>query len=90
MSRNVGLDQAIEVVLSIGLLLSALLMLGGLAAGSQDLLRWGILLLMLTPVARLVVLALGLLQARDWLFATLSLGILAVLVSSIVLGARFL
>lgn len=90
MSRNVGLDQAIEVVLSIGLVLSALLMLGGLATGSQEPLRWGILLLMLTPVARLVVLALGLLQARDWLFATLALGILGVLVSSIVLGARFL
>jgi uncharacterized membrane protein len=89
-SRNVGLDQAIEVVLSIGLVVSAVLMLAGLAAGAQDPLRWGILLLMLTPVARVVVLTLGLFQARDWFFGALSLGILGVLVFSMVLGARYL
>lgn len=90
MSRNVGLEQAIELILSVGLLVSAGLMLVGLVLQAQEPLRWGILLLMLTPVARVVVLTLGLFQARDFFFASLSLGILTVLIFSMVLGARFL
>lgn len=90
MSRDVGLDEAIELILSIGLLASASLMLAGLAFDAADPLRWGILLLMLTPVGRVVVLTLGLFQARDFFFGALSLGILTVLVFSMVVGSRFL
>lgn len=90
MIRSLDLAQSIEVVLSTGLVASAVLMLAGLVTGAEDPLRWGILLLMLTPVARVVVLTLALLQARDWLFGALSLGILAVLVFSMVVGVRFL
>ncbi len=90
MIKSLDLAQSIEVVLSIGLVASATLLLVGLVSGAPDPLRWGILLLMLTPVARVVVLTLGLFQARDWFFGALSLGILAVLVFSMVVGARFL
>jgi uncharacterized membrane protein len=77
------LERAIEVVLMGGLLSSAGLLLVGLALDRGLLLKWGILVLMTTPVARAVVVTVGLLRARDWLFAAVSLWILAVLGSSV-------
>ncbi len=82
------LARAIEVVLTAGLLLSAGLLCYGLSLGSATPLRWGILLMMLTPVARVIVLTLGLFHQRDWLFGLLSLGILGVLGTSMLVGAR--
>ncbi len=84
------LARAIEVVLTTGIVLSAGLLLFGLTAGSAALLQWGILLLMLTPVARVVVLTVGLLHERDWLFGLLSLFILGVLGASMLVGAKLL
>jgi uncharacterized membrane protein len=78
-----GLDRTIEGVLTAGLLASGCFLLGGLALGREALLRWGILILMATPVARAVVVTAGLLRERDWLFATVSFWILAVLGSSL-------
>jgi uncharacterized membrane protein len=46
------------------------------------------LVLLLTPAARVVVVTAGLLQRRDWLFALVSLWILAVLGSSFYVAAR--
>ncbi len=66
-----------------GLAVSAALLVAGLALGRADLLRWGILVLMTTPVARVVVVTIGMLRERDWLFAAVSLWILAVLGSSV-------
>lgn len=85
-----GLERAVEVALTAGLLVSAGLLLFGLALGSPLVLRLGILLLMLTPVARVVVLTLGLLRRRDYFFGLLSLGILGVLCFSMVFGTRLL
>jgi uncharacterized membrane protein len=82
------LTRAIEVVLTSGLLLSAGLMCCGLALDSAPALQWGILLLLLTPVARVVVLTVGLFHQRDWLFGVLSLFILGVLGASMLVGAR--
>ncbi len=90
MSPSPGLDRAIEVVLAAGLLLSAGLLVFGLLGGGMAALRLGILLLMLTPVARVVVLSVGLLRQRDYLFGLLSLGILGVLGFSMLVGARLL
>lgn len=84
------LARAIEVALTSGLALSAGLLLLGLASGSGAQLQWGILILMLTPVARVVVLTVGLLHERDWLFGLLSLGILTVLGASMLVGAKLL
>jgi uncharacterized membrane protein len=77
------LDRVVEAVLTTGVLASGGLMLAGLALGRTPLLHWGILLLMLTPVARVVVVTFGLALERDWLFTLISLWILTVLASSI-------
>jgi uncharacterized membrane protein len=82
------LARAIEVALAAGLILGAGLLAGGLALDSAPALHWGILVLLLTPVARVVVLTVGLFHERDWLFGLLSLFILAVLGASMLVGAR--
>ena len=87
-SRPSSLDRAIEAVLTAGVLASGGLLLAGFAFGREGLLRWGILLLMATPVARVVVVTLGLLHEKDWLFTLVSLWILAVLASGITVAIR--
>jgi uncharacterized membrane protein len=82
------LDRVVEVVLTTGVLASGGLLLAGLALGRTPLLHWGIVLLMLTPVARVVVVTLGLALERDWLFTLISLWILAVLASSIYVASQ--
>ena len=83
-----GLERAVEVVLAIGLLASGLLLTGGLALGRFAPQRWGIIALMATPALRLVVLIVGLLHERDWIFAAVSLWILGVLASSFWVALR--
>jgi len=75
------LERAVEVILTVGLGLSGLLLLGGLVFGHTSLLRYGILILMITPVGRVVVVTIGLFAQRDWIFAAISLWILLVIVS---------
>ena len=83
------LRTTIEVVLSLGLVASAALLLLGLLLGREPLLRLGVMLLMATPAARVVVLSVGLLLERDWLFSLMSLWILGVLLSSLLVALRF-
>jgi len=78
----------IEIALTVGLLASTALFVVGLALGSGGLLKWGILLLMLTPVARVVILTAGLFRERDTLFGLVSLFVLGVLLSGIVVSTR--
>jgi uncharacterized membrane protein len=82
-STTSGLDRTIEVVLMGGLAVSAAFLVAGLALGRAEFLRWGILVLMTTPVARVVVVTIGMLRERDWLFAAVSIWILFVLGSSV-------
>jgi hypothetical protein len=70
-----------ERVLTAGLLASAVLLVAGLLLGRSGVLRTAMVLLMLTPVARVVVLTAGLLRRRDYLFGLISLWILGVLAS---------
>jgi len=72
----------------VGLLVSSSLFVVGLALGTSGPLKWGILLLMLTPVARVVILTVGLLHGRDFLFGLVSLFVLGVLLSGIVVSGR--
>ena len=51
-------------------------------------LRYGILLLMLTPVARVLLVTVGLAVERDWLFTVVCLFVLAVLASGIAVAVR--
>ena len=75
------LERSVEVVLTLGLVLSGGLLLGGLLLERAALLRYGILILMATPVGRVVVVTIGLFSQRDWMFGLISLWILLVVVS---------
>jgi uncharacterized membrane protein len=77
------LEDAIEKALKVGLALSTGLLLAGLILDVAGFLRWGILLLMLTPVARVAVVTVGLAIERDWTFTIVSFVVLAILASGI-------
>ena len=77
------LEKVVEDALVGGLVLSAALLLGGILTESGSALGWGLVLLMLTPVARVTVLTIGLLVQREWLFGAVSFFVLAVLGSGI-------
>jgi uncharacterized membrane protein len=77
------LEDAIEKALKVGLALSTGLLLVGLILDVAGFLRWGILLLMLTPVARVAVVTVGLAIERDWTFTIVSFVVLAILASGI-------
>jgi uncharacterized membrane protein len=82
------LERVIEVALTGGVLLSAVLLVSGLAIGSTTPLWWGVLILILTPLVRVMVVAVGLVLAHDWLFASISLFVLGVLLVSVYVGGR--
>ena len=49
---------------------------------------WGVLLLIATPVLRVLVVTVGLALDRDWLFVGVSLFVLSVLLSSAYVSGR--
>ena len=77
------LEDVIEKALMLGLALSTGLLLVGLILGLPGPLRWGIVLLMLTPVARVAVVTVGLALERDWTFTLVSSFVLAILAAGI-------
>jgi uncharacterized membrane protein len=82
------LERSVEVALMAGLSVSACLLVWGLLTGSGGTLRAGIVLLMWTPVVRVVLMTAGMAVRREWLFALISLWVLGVLGSSVLLAAR--
>jgi uncharacterized membrane protein len=82
------LEARIEIALKAGLALSTTLLLAGLVLGAPGPLRWGLLLLMITPVCRVLVVTTAMALHRDWLFALISLFVLGVLVSGIWVAVR--
>ena len=83
MSDQSQLDEVIEAVLTGGLAISSALLLAGLLLARPGLLTAGIVLLLLTPVARVVVVTIDLVRRRDWVFAATSAWILGVLIFSL-------
>ena len=81
--RIEALEDVIETALKVGLALSTALLLAGLVLGTSAPLRWGIVLLMLTPVARVAVVTVGLALERDWTFTIVSFLVLAILAGGI-------
>lgn len=77
------LETSVERVLTAGVVTSGALLLVGLLLGSEPLLRAGVVLLMLTPVVRVLVLTLGLFREGDLRFGLVSLAVLAILVTGI-------
>jgi uncharacterized membrane protein len=88
MPRAGNLERAIEVALTGGVALSGLFLVAGLALGATAPLWWGVLLLIATPLVRVVVVTVGLILDHDWLFAAVSLFVLAVLLSSVYMAGR--
>lgn len=86
--KSFSLERAIESALTLGLLVSGALLLLGLVGGNEGALRAGIVLLMLTPVARVLILTVGLIHERDFVFAAVSLFVLSVLGAGILLAGR--
>jgi uncharacterized membrane protein len=87
-SRVRALERVVEVALTAGVAGSFVLLVAGLVLGPIAPLWWGVLLLMVTPVVRVVVVTVGLILDHDWLFAGVSLFVLGVLLSSIYVSAR--
>lgn len=86
MSDQSQLDEVIEAVLTGGLAISSVLLLFGLVLARPGLLTSGIVLLLLTPVARVVIVTIDLLRRRDWVFAATSVWILGVLLFSVLVA----
>jgi len=82
------LEDVIEKSLKAGLGLSTALLVVGLVLGMPAPLRWGLLLLMLTPVVRVAVVTVGLALEGDWTFTFVSLFVLAVLGAGIWLAVH--
>jgi uncharacterized membrane protein len=90
------LERALGRVLRVGVTASAVaLMTGflivsisGTSVVSMRLLTLGVLVLIATPVARVFVSAVSYVRGRDWMFAILTLIVLAELVASIAAAIR--
>ena len=82
------LERIVEVALTAGVLVSGLLLVAGLVLGSSRPMWWGVLLLIATPVLRVLVVTVGLVLDHDWLFAAVSLFVLGVLLSSMYVSGR--
>jgi uncharacterized membrane protein len=80
------LERAVEAALTLGVAASAVLLLAGLVFSHEAALRYGIVSLMCTPVARVVVMTAGLFYEGDRRFGLVSLVVLAILAGSIALS----
>ncbi|PYQ18404.1 MAG: hypothetical protein DMF81_25010 [Acidobacteria bacterium] len=82
------LERIVEVALTAGVAVSGALLVIGLLLGSTAPMWWGVLLLIATPVLRVLVVTVGLALDRDWLFVGVSLFVLSVLLSSASVSGR--
>jgi uncharacterized membrane protein len=82
------LERIVEVALTVGVAVSGVLLVAGLLFGSTTPMWWGVLLLIATPVLRVLVVTVGLALDRDWLFVGVSLFVLGVLLSSAYVSGR--
>ena len=90
--REPGFDRIVALVLRIGAFSCFFVMLAGLVASifihnhiPQDIERAGVLLMLATPVVRVLVAAVLFLQEKDWKYGAISFGVLTILL----LGAFF-
>jgi uncharacterized membrane protein len=89
MKDALSLERGVEAALTLGLAAaSGLLLAGLLTGGSERFLRAGLLVLLFTPVVRVVLVTVGLLARRDFLFGAISAFVLAVLASSVLVAFR--
>lgn len=90
------LEERLGRILGAGGAIATVLLAAGLVvffiapahAATAWLLHGGLILLMATPVARVVAAAAGYLQTRNWLFASLTLMVLSVLLAGVVIAMK--
>jgi uncharacterized membrane protein len=90
--REPGFDRIVALVLRVGAFSCFFVLLAGLLAGTflhnhipQDIERAGVLLMLATPVVRVLVAGILFVQEKDWKYGAISFGVLAILL----LGALF-
>jgi uncharacterized membrane protein len=91
--REPGFDRVVALVLRIGAFGCFFVMLTGLLVGlfvhgriPQSIERAGVLLMLATPVVRVLVAGILFLREKDWKFGAISFGVLAILLLSAVFG----
>ncbi len=90
LERSLGKILTAGVLASTGLLAVGLLLqlLGVEPGAAAALTRAGLIVLMATPVARVVVSVVEYTLERDWLFATLTTTVLIILLGSLIVSMR--
>ena len=90
LERSLGKILTAGVLASTGLLAAGLLLqlLGAPAGAAAALTNAGLIVLMATPVARVVVSVIEYSLERDWLFAALTTTVLVILLGSLIVSMR--
>jgi uncharacterized membrane protein len=91
--REAGFDRIVAMVLRTGAFACFFIMLAGLIAGTflhghvpLDLERAGVLLMLATPVVRVIVACFLFFREKDWKYGWISLGVLVILMLGSVFG----
>jgi uncharacterized membrane protein len=92
-AREPEFDRVVAMVLRIGAFSCFFIMLAGLIDGlfvhgniSVDIERAGVLLMLATPVVRVIVACFLFFQEKDWKYGWISLGVLVILMLGLVFG----
>ncbi len=91
--REPGFDRAVALVLRVGAFGCFFIMLTGLLVGlfvhsrlPGEIERAGVLLMLATPVVRVLVAGVLFLREKDWKYGAIAFGVLAILLLSAVFG----
>jgi uncharacterized membrane protein len=91
--REPDFDRVVALVLRVGAFGCFFIMLAGLLVGvfvpghlPQEIERAGVLLMLATPVVRVLVAGILFLREKDWKYGAISLGVLTILLLSAVFG----
>ena len=91
--REPGFDRVVALVLRVGAFGCFFIMLAGLLVGvfipghiPQEIERAGVLLMLATPVVRVLVAGILFLREKDWKYGAISLGVLTILLLSAAFG----
>jgi uncharacterized membrane protein len=92
-AREPNFDRAVAMVLRVGAFSCFFIMLAGLIDGlfargniSLDIERAGVLLMLATPVVRVIVACFLFFREKDWKYGWISLGVLVILMLGSVFG----
>lgn len=91
--REPGFDRIVALVLRVGAFGCFFVMLAGLLVGilvpgwiPEEIERAGVLLMLATPVVRVLVAGILFLREKDWKYGAISFGVLTILLLSAVFG----